>query len=258
MQASYGIPVATVLSFLMVLARVGGTFVFLPIPGVSGMASPIRAILALTLTMALYPLWPQLPAEAPELGWLAGALLSEAALGVAAGLALAVVTEVFMMAGQVAGMQAGYSFASMIDPTTQADSGVLIILTQTVASLLFFATGLHRDVIGIMAQSLQTVPPGQFAVSVQSADKLIHLASGMFVTGLRLALPVVALLLMVDIGLALFGRLNQQLQLVSLAFPAKMMIGLAALVVIAPMFPRLFRQSAGASIEILRLLTQHP
>ncbi len=47
--------------------------------------------------------------------------------------------------------------------------------------------------------------------------------------GVRLALPVVALLVMVDIALALLGRLNAQLQLLSLAFPAKMLVALLML-----------------------------
>lgn len=254
MRGSAGVPVATVLAFVLVLVRVGGMFVFLPIPGLTAMASPVRAILAAALTMALYPLWPQLPPEVPGAGALVAAVLSEAALGIAAGLALNMVTETFLIAGQVAGMQAGYSFASVIDPTTQADSGVLILLAQLAASMLFFAVGLDREVIRILARSLETIPPGQFALTPHSAGAVVHLGSGVFSTGFRLALPVLALLLMVDIGLALFGRLNQQLQLISLAFPAKMMIGLAVLAMIAPLFPRIYRQSAASSLEVLRLL----
>ncbi len=256
MGTSAGVPVATVLAFLLVLARVSGVFVFLPIPGLSGVMAPVKALLAAALTMALYPLWPQLPDQAPAIGALAAAIASEAALGLAAGVALTVVTESFLIAGQVAGMQAGYSFASVVDPTTQADSGVLIILSQLAASMLFFAIGLDREVIRIMARSLETMPPGTFALTRQTAGAVVHLAAGMFSTGLRLALPVLALLLMVDIGLALFGRLNQQLQLITLAFPAKMLIGLAVLALIAPLFPHVYRQSAAASLEVLRLLVR--
>ena len=54
---------------------------------------------------------------------------------------------------------------------------------------------------------------------------------------MRLALPVVALLVMVDVALALLGRLNQQLQLLSLAFPAKMLTALLVLSWIAPIVP---------------------
>ena len=63
--------------------------------------------------------------------------------------------------------------------------------------------------------------------------------------GVRLALPVVALLVMVDVALALLGRLNAQLQLLSLAFPAKMLTALVMLSWIAAIFPRVIREISG-------------
>ena len=62
---------------------------------------------------------------------------------------------------------------------------------------------------------------------------------------MRLALPVVALLVMVDVALALLGRLNAQLQLLSLAFPAKMLTALAMLSWVAALFPRIAMSLAG-------------
>ena len=77
---------------------------------------------------------------------------------------------------------------------------------------------------------------------------MIHLASNLFSVGLRLALPVVALLVMVDIALALLSRVNAQLQLLTLAFPAKMQIALLVLAWVAFLFPRLCREIGGRSL----------
>jgi flagellar biosynthetic protein FliR len=63
--------------------------------------------------------------------------------------------------------------------------------------------------------------------------------------GVRLALPIVALLVMVDVALALLGRINAQLQLLSLAFPAKMLTTLILLSWLAAMFPRILREISG-------------
>jgi flagellar biosynthetic protein FliR len=83
-----------------------------------------------------------------------------------------------------------------------------------------------------------------------SADRLIHLASNLFVVGVRLALPVVALLIMIDVALALMGRLNAQLQLLSLAFPIKMLVALLMVSWLAAMFPRLMREISSHSWNI--------
>ena len=58
-------------------------------------------------------------------------------------------------------------------------------------------------------------------------------------------MPVVALLVMVDVALALLGRINAQLQLLSLAFPAKMLTSLILLTWMASMFPRILREISG-------------
>ena len=78
-----------------------------------------------------------------------------------------------------------------------------------------------------------------------SAQTLIRLGSSLFSTGVRLALPVVALLLMVDVSLALMGRLNAQLQLLAVAFPAKMLTALVVLSWVAALYPRIMQQLGG-------------
>ena len=62
----------------------------------------------------------------------------------------------------------------------------------------------------------------------------------MFTTGLRLALPIVALLALVDISLALMGRIHAQLQLLTIAFPAKMLLSLVLLALLLSTFPAVF------------------
>jgi flagellar biosynthetic protein FliR len=172
-------------------------------------------------------------------------ILMEAALGVGIGLAVAFLMESFALGAQVLGMQAGYSFAQMVDPTTQADSGVLMVFAQLASGLLFFATGMDRDVLHVFAKSLETCPAGSFLLTHGAAEQLLAMGSTMFSTALRLALPVLAVLVMVDISLALLGRVNAQLQLLHLAFPLKMMVGLAMIGWIVLMMPALFH--AGAS-----------
>lgn len=242
MGSEASLPLATVCSFLLVLARISGAIVFVPIPGMSASPEPVRAIFALSLTMALAPFWPVV--QAPSIGTMLAWLAAEGALGLSIGLVVGLLSEAFVMFGQIVGLQAGYSFASTIDPSTQADSGVLVVLAQTIAGLLFFSTGLHREVVRAFAVSLQTLSPGAFALSPGTADLVIRLSSGVFSVGLRLALPVLALLLMVDIALALLGRINQQLQLLTLAFPVKMLASLALLASMGVIFPRVYSEYA--------------
>ena len=79
----------------------------------------------------------------------------------------------------------------------------------------------------------------------------MHLGGQMLSTGLRLAFPVVALLVLIDVALALVGRVQQQLQLLSLAFPGKMAAALALLAALAPVFPKIFAGEADRTLAAL-------
>ena len=256
MRGDVVLSTATLLGFVLVLARISGIFVFVPLPGLASGSQFARIVLALSITLSLFPYWPHLAAE-PSAGLFLVWLLSEAALGIGIGLAISFVTEAFSVAAQIMGLQAGYAYASTVDPNTQADSTVLVVFAQLAAGLLFFAMGLDREVIQIFAASLQAAPPGEFTLSRSAGQQVLTLGASMFSTGVRLAFPVVAVLLLIDISLALLGRINSQLQLLTIAFPVKMAVGLAIFGWLLLLAPTLVRAGATSALSVSRLLVAH-
>jgi flagellar biosynthetic protein FliR len=244
----------TLYAFLLVLARVSGTFIFVPLPGIKAGPEAARAVLAVGLTFALVSRWPVVDASAVNVMLLTGWILAEAALGIAVGLAVAFLAEGFQMGAQIISLQAGYTFATTIDPTSGADSAVLLTVAQLAAGLLFFVTGLDREVLLAVAQSLSSQVPGHVALAPSMVNRLIQTGASIFTTGLRLALPLLSLLLMVEISLALLARLNSQLHLMMLAFPIKMLLSLALFAWLLVILPRAFAQSAGQAIQLVRAL----
>ncbi len=246
-----GLPLSTIYAFLLVLARVAGLVAFLPIPAFRNAPMIFRAALAFVTTIALFPVWPNLPNVSPSIGQLTVWAFSEMGFGLVAGLAVAFLNEGFQIGTQVLGMPAGFGYAQTIDPSSQADSSVLQVLTMLITGLLFFSFGLDGVVLRILAASFQKYPAGSWSMTAASLDTIIHLGAGMFSLGLRVALPVVALLLLIDVALALLGRMQQQLQLLSLAFPIKMMAALGVLTAIAPVLPKLFSSAASHTLAAL-------
>jgi flagellar biosynthetic protein FliR len=248
MPVNLTISFGTFYAFLLVLARVSGAFVFVPLPGFSSAPAIVRTTLAVGITLAMEARWPAVDASSITVFRLVAWAVAEATIGVAIGLAISIIVETFTFAAQIIGTTAGYGYASTIDPTTQADSGILVVIAQFAAGMLFFATGLDRETLRLFAQSLDRIPPGSYQFGLNSAQTLFHLAGNLFSIGVRLALPVVALLLMVDISLALMGRINAQMQLLSLAFPAKMLAALMVLSWVAWLFPRIAREIGGLAL----------
>jgi flagellar biosynthetic protein FliR len=254
MPGEIRLPFLLVLGFFLVLARVGGALSFVPMPGLKDLSGVARVALVFGLTLALLPVWPRIPVEQAEAGAVAMWLLSEVAFGVTVGLAIAFLNEAFVLASQIFGLQAGYGYASTIDPATQADSSVLQILAHLIAGLLFFALGIHRHVIRIFAESLEAYPPGSYVITVSTAERILDLGAGMFAIAVRLALPVVALLMLIDLSLALLGRINAQMQLLVLSFPAKMLVSMGLLAAVTALMPKLYESGAGPTVQLLRAI----
>lgn len=253
MPAEVTLDVSTLYGFLLVLARISGCFVYLPLPAIKAGPEPVRILLSLSLTISLASRWPAIDVAHVGIVQMVGWMLAEAGLGIVAGLAVACLTEVFTMGAQILSLPAGYSFASMVDPTTQADSGVLVITAQLCAGLLFLATGLDHQVLLAFARSFDAHPPGSWMLARSMAEQVVQLSACIFSVGFRLVLPILALLVMVDLSLALLGRLNGQLQLITVAFPLKMLATLSLLALLLAVFPRIFSQ---LGIQVMETVTR--
>jgi flagellar biosynthesis protein FliR len=255
MHANPAISASVLYGFLLVLARISGVFVFLPLPGLVAGPSAAKITLAMVLTFGMYSRWPVLDPIPQSMMQLAGWMIAEAAIGVATGLATAFLIEAVLFAAQAISTQAGFAYASTIDPNTEADSTVLLQLAQLTAGLLFFAMGFDRVLLNILGRSLETQLPGAFVPSRSSVEGIVMLGSSIFSTGVHLALPVMTLLFLIDLSIGLLGHLNSQLQLIALAFPAKMAAALAALSLLVLLIPKLYEQLGVAAFTALgRLL----
>jgi flagellar biosynthetic protein FliR len=233
---------ATLFGFLFTLARISGVFAFLPLAAFRAGPETARIVLALGCTILLWESW-KTPAAGMDgdigMGRLVAGIASEAALGLAIGLALAIALEVFQFAAQAVSLAAGLGYASTIDPTSGADSTVLLTTAQITAGLLFFVSGADRLMVKALAESLRLMPPESFTLNKNWGLAMIRFSGSIFGTGLRLAAPVVALLLLADASLAVLGRVQTQLHLVSLTMPLKLaatMLLMAATLMLHPGF----------------------
>lgn len=252
-NGSFQLPLSVISGFLLVLARVGGAVAFVPFPGFRTAPLVPKVVLTVAITIVLLPRWlsqqSQIYAIEQTIWWLP----AEAALGITIGVFAGWLIEAMVMAMQFLSLQAGYSYAAMVDPATQADSGVLPVFGQLFASLLFFGVGFDRELLRVFGATLDLLPPGAWRLSPAMGVELIRFSGQMINLAVRLALPLIGLLVLIDLSLALLGRVQSQLQLLTLAFPVKMLVSMAAMAILAGAFGPLF-QSAAA--DLLRILWQ--
>lgn len=234
-------------SFLFVLTRASAAAVFLPLPWMRPAAPSVRAFLALGLAVLLFPVaGPSAGARPLSLIHLAG----EAAIGLTIGAVIAWLNDIVLMAMQIVSSQAGFSFASTIDPATQADSTVLQLFGQIASGLFFVALGTDRELIGLLGSSLETIPPGEFTVQGAAVTAIAEWIGKAAIYSVRLSLPVVVMLALADIVLSMTARLQPQLQLLTLAFPVKILASIVILAATAGITGRLLIQAHREALSI--------
>lgn len=231
-------------SFMLAFARVGSVFFFVPIPGIRTGPGFARLLVSISVTLALFNKWPDASLIPGGSGELLLWAVSELVIGVTVGLFVSFLTELFSFAAQAVSLPAGYTYATTIDPGTQAESNILVSLSQLVSGLLFFSFDLHHQVIAALALSFDRFAPGQFALSPALAEWLVRAGAAMLNLGLGLVVPLLGFLLMIDVALALLGRLSTQVQVLTVSFPAKMLASLGVLAALGSAMPRLFEKAA--------------
>jgi len=241
-------------AFLLVFARISGLLALIPVPGLNQFPPMAKAALALLLTFVLLPSANVRVLESAGLWSIAAWTLREAGFGLAMGVALQFLTEMLGLAAQLLGFQAGYSYVNSIDPSTQVDAAILNVMLTLTGGLLFFALDLHLQIVRALAWSLQTIPVGPSAPAespaLAPALAMVRLGGAVFESALRLAFPIISMLLLLDLALALLSYVNARMQLLSLAFPVKMLVTMLGLSAIVVMIPPIYQRLASQAINV--------
>jgi len=219
--------------------RVSGLLLFAP--GLSNNAVPARTKVALVVMMVVI-LWPVVPIPQLHVSvmyWTAIAL-NELLIGVIIGLLLNFIFDAAQFAGQILGMQMGFSLATMIDPSSQADSPVLSVFYQTIVLLIFFALDVHHWVIRALVSSFYYLPAGQSVLTPGRVQALFHTAGAIWVLGLQIAAPALIATVIADFVLAFIGKASPQLPVMLVGISVKSVLGMLVTIATMAAWPRFF------------------
>lgn len=239
------LPELEVLHFLLVLARTGAFLAVFPAFGDATVPWRIKAGATGIISLLLIGSTP-LPAALPS-HWLGLALLIARETFV--GLLLAsLVRFVFMgaqFAGQAIGVQMGLGAASLFDPSTRVTVMVNGQFYYLMAVLLFLSLNLHHAFLEGFARSFRVLPTGETGVNLNGVMQWIRFSGQVLLLALRLSLPVIGALLLLDLALGFMARLVPQMNIFLMGFPLKIALGFAVLALGVGAAGRLLSQAAG-------------
>jgi len=230
-------------------ARVSGLMVFCPFLSSDAIPAPLKASLTLLVTALVYPLRGPLQLDLSTWQWV-GVALSEVVIGLVLGLAANFMMEAPMMAGQILGVQMGYSLATLFDPQTNADTPVLAEFHRLAAVLIFLQLDVHHWLLRALVKSFAYLPAGAASANFAAASALLHAAGGIFLAGVQIAAPGLAATLVADVALGFLGKASPQLPVLFIGLAVKNLLGLAMLIAVIAYWPHSFAARFADSIAV--------
>lgn len=235
-----------IMHFLLPFIRIAALFMVMPIFGTELVPKRIRILLSLGVSLIAFtslsgsapmitPLWSML-----ELVLL---ITQQIIIGVAIGLTIHIVFQAFVIAGQISAMQMGLGFASMMDPQNGVSVPAVGQLYLMIVTLLYLSMNGHLYAIQIVMESFEVLPLYDFNLSTLPIDKLVKLSGWLFLGAMKISLPAIAALLIVNLSIGIMTKAAPQLNIFSIGFPVTMILGLIILwfstISIVPEFNRL-------------------
>jgi flagellar biosynthetic protein FliR len=214
-----------VAAFFLVLARVSPLFILAPLFS-SKMVNPrVRGIVAVALTVGLMPVVKHGDIDLEVLPYF-GLVVKEVIVGLAFAYALHAMFAALQVAGTLLDTLIGFSFGAIVDPVTGTQSAVIQQMYSLFGVAIFIALGGDAMVIAGLAKTYAAVPLLD-APAINSMVQGAQVAfSGIFVAAFMIGAPVIIALIIVDAAFGVVTKVVPQMNIFSVGFPAKMIVGL--------------------------------
>ncbi len=239
------------ISFVWPLARILALLAATPVLGHTAVPARVKIGLGVLVTLVIAPTIGSPPKIDPAS--LEGLLVlsQQIVIGLAMGFAMRIVFSAVEMAGEIAGLQMGLGFAAFFSPHSEGSTLVVGKFLGLLATLAFLSVNGHLFVISVLAESFNVFPISAEPFLVTGWKTLIDWGSKIFLVGLKLALPVVASLLIVNLALGILTRAAPQLNIFAVGFPITLMTGMVALMLSLPYFTPVLEQLISEGLQVM-------
>jgi flagellar biosynthetic protein FliR len=216
-----------VIKFGLLLVRPGMLVIGAPVLGGTFAPAPVKVAITVLLALVLAPTV-AVPALASDVS-LTLLIAREVVIGLSLGLAVRALIAAAELGGHLGGYQIGFSYAATVDPVSGVRNSVITSLYGLLAMLAFFAVNGHHQILRAMVASYEGLPIGGGHLDPSILTGVREILALIFTVGLRLAAPLVLVLLIVELAVGLVSRSAPSLNFMIVGYPVRLLVGLLVL-----------------------------
>jgi flagellar biosynthetic protein FliR len=214
-----------IFAFMLTFTRIGTAATIMPGIGDSFVPERIRLMIALGLTLVLFPLtFPMLPDPIPGPSMLVVLMSMEFIIGLLIGTVARIFMTALDTAGMVISLASGLGNAQMFNPAFATQGSLIGAFLSVTGVVILFAFNLHHILFYGLVGSYEMFPVGTIPPAGGMAEMITRAVASAFTIGVQLAAPFLVVSMLIYIGMGVLSRLMPQIQVFLLALPLQIML----------------------------------
>jgi flagellar biosynthetic protein FliR len=213
--------------YLSILLRLSLTVFMIPLINNARFPNSLKALFIVMFSALLFPV---LKHNVTPLSFdpvrLSLTVVEEIIFAMVISFSVLLILAAFDMAGELISYMTGLGFVQVVDPQSGAQTNVVSNILQLFAVLLLFGLDGHHILFKVITESFQTIPIGEFAFQPATLGKIVVLFVRLFALSIKLAAPVVVVLLLTQVGLGLIAKFVPNINILVTSFPVTILLGL--------------------------------
>ena len=153
-------------------------------------------------------------------------IIKEIFIGLIISLTIILFFEAIRIAGQYMGFQIGFSITNILDPYYGNQQSILASFIYFTAFVLFLCINGHHILLKTLVDSFYILSFGNLNVRKDIFDLVLYYSSEMFKISIKIASPVLGIILLTHIIFAIITKVIPQMNIMIVAFPIQIIIGL--------------------------------
>ncbi|MBQ3853751.1 MAG: flagellar type III secretion system protein FliR [Anaerovibrio sp.] len=246
--------------FLLMMTRISGIFLIAPFYGSQNIPMYFRAGAAFAISLIMFPVIDHNTVIVAPVSIFGYAIMAVAELfvGWLIGFVAYITMQAVSYAGKVMDMQAGFAVVNEMDPTSGQQAPLIGSLLNYLMLIIFLVTNGHHVLLASLIRSFDAIPLLGMHYNPSLAELMVDFTAGIFVTGVKIALPITFAILLTNVSLGILARTMPQLNIFVVGIPMQIIVGIFVLAMIIPFYilflDVLFNEIYGNIIIALRAI----
>ncbi|MCX7613595.1 MAG: flagellar biosynthetic protein FliR [Caldimicrobium sp.] len=228
--------------FLLIFFRILFLFMIFPVFAATFFPTKVKLALSLVLALSLTPYLSHHLIISMNPFELIYYMISDFFLMFIIALFLRFILGGLQLGGELVGLQMGFGLSQTFDPSSGVSMPVIAQFLYFIFLLLFFTLDIHHFLLYFLVKSFYELPPGVLLKEENIFKFLIKKSHLVFDIAVKILAPLMVFMLLINIVLAIIGRLLPQINVLFVSFPLTLGLGLFFFGMMLFLVPRIFNQ----------------